>query len=168
MKAAIGMVLALLAGAAHAQAPEPRIQAGDRVRYRVGKQKTLEAAVLEAGPEWLRVEDGRGGSRRFEKADLSALDLYRGKRRNPVAGALIGFLPGAFLGALAAGSACEADSPCSWGTAALVVGGMGAAVGAGIGALVKTDRWQPMPLDRVRFGIAPQRGGMRAALTLSF
>jgi hypothetical protein len=165
--AALGVVLAsLLAREAGAETPELRIQVGDRIRYRIGTEKTVKAMVLETDPEWLRIEDERGASHRLDKSALQSLAVVRGKRRNALGGALIGFLPGAAFGAFAAGAMCDRDSPCNVAPVALVLGGMSAVLGAGVGALIKTDHWEEAPVSRVRFGIAPARGGVRAAVTL--
>ena len=164
------VVGALLAGEAAAQTKEILIQAGDRIRYRTAsgsKERAGKALVLETGPDWLRVEDKRGAFQ-IDKSALQSLAVLRGKHRNPVGGAMIGFLPAALFGAFAAGSMCDYGSDCNVLPAALVVGGMGAVVGAGVGALVKTDRWVNAPMNRVRFGVAPVKGGVRAALSLSF
>ena len=42
----------------------------------------------------------------------------------------------------------------------------GAGIGGLIGAFVKTDRWEAVPLDQLRVSVVPQRGG-RFALGLS-
>jgi hypothetical protein len=47
-----------------------------------------------------------------------------------------------------------------------VFGGAGAIVGSVVGALVKSERWEEVPLDRLRVSIAPQRDG-RFALGMS-
>jgi hypothetical protein len=36
---------------------------------------------------------------------------------------------------------------------------VGAGVGALIGTAIKTERWQEVPLDRVRVSFGPQRNG---------
>ena len=49
---------------------------------------------------------------------------------------------------------------------AMVLGTLGAGIGAVTGALVKTHRWVEVPLDRLRVSLAPQRDG-RFAFGLS-
>jgi len=49
---------------------------------------------------------------------------------------------------------------------AAAFGVTGALVGLGIGALLKSERWEEVPLDRLRVNIVPQRDG-RFALGLS-
>jgi hypothetical protein len=47
--------------------------------------------------------------------------------------------------------------------------GVGALWGAGIGALVKKDRWSVLPAEQVRLSLYPTRGnGYRAALSIAF
>lgn len=35
------------------------------------------------------------------------------------------------------------------------MGGVGAGVGAAIGAVARTDRWETVPLDDIRVGLSP-------------
>jgi hypothetical protein len=167
-----GFLMIALSFAGQAAAAEPKeleLQLGERIRYTLTTDKTGKGVLREIGPDYLRIEDKRGASLRLEKSALQSLGVVRGKKRNPVGGALIGFLPGAAFGAFAAGAMCDYGSPCDYAGPALVLGGMTAAVGAGIGALIKTDRWQQAPVSRVRFAIAPAKGGgVRAAVKLSF
>jgi len=166
----MGMALGLLlAGQAAAEPKELVIEAGDRIRYRLASEKTGQGVVRETGPDWLRVEDKRGASRRLLKSELQSLAALRGKKRNAPAGALLGFLPGAAFGVFAAGAMCDYGSSCDLARPGLVVGAMTAVVGAGVGALIKTDRWQHASAGSVRFAIAPAKGdGVRAAVRLSF
>jgi hypothetical protein len=54
----------------------------------------------------------------------------------------------------------------AWGS---VVGGvLGTALGALIGASIKTDRWEKVPLDRLRVSFAPKRDGFALGLSVSF
>ena len=43
----------------------------------------------------------------------------------------------------------------------------GAGLGAIIGALVRTERWQDVPVERLRVGLAPQ-GGIKFGLFVAF
>jgi len=163
----------LLAGEAAAESKELVLQAGDRIRYKLGDEQTGKGVLREIGPDWLLVEDKRGATLTLQKSALQSLAVARGKKRRPLEGAMIGFLPGAAAGALLVWAVCATEG-CSgaggWALGPVIVGGgMTAVVGAGVGALIKTDRWQQAPVSRVRFGVAPAKGGgVRAALTLSF
>ncbi len=103
-------------------------------------------------------------------ASITKLEVHRGRKAwGWWKGALIGFGVGAAAGAaVGSGLDCEA-----FGTQAACTG-LGAAVGAGslaliggvTGALIKTDRWEEIPLDQLRVTVVPQSDG-RFALTVS-
>lgn len=97
-------------------------------------------------------------------------------------GALIGLLAGGAVGAVvgvATYEECHAVgfmacfmSPNSAGEQA-VLGGLagllfGGGLGALIGAFVKTDRWEEVPLDRLRVSIVPRRESLALALSVTF
>ncbi len=65
-------------------------------------------------------------------------------------------------------TSAERDAACrSDAVKGLVAGGVGGAIiGMGIGAMVKSDRWQEVPLDRLQVRIVPQLDG-RFVLGLS-
>jgi hypothetical protein len=66
-------------------------------------------------------------------------------------------------------AAANVDASCNtwcFGVGAIVVAVPSAFVGGIIGAFIKTDRWEEVPLDRLRVSFAPQRDG-RFALGLS-
>ncbi len=80
-------------------------------------------------------------------------------------GGLAGLVTGLVIGANKAAE-CEAEASsdgfCGIATPAYSILGLmgGAAIGAVVGnALIKIDRWQEVPLDQFRVGIAPQRDG---------
>jgi len=108
-------------------------------------------------------------------ASVTRLQQSKGLKPNRKKGALIGLFVGGALGA-AIGAAsykeCVSEhwmgfdcmfAPVSAGVSAalggFVLGTIGAGIGALAGASVKTDRWEEVPLDRVRVSLAPQRDG---------
>ena len=111
---------------------------------------------------------------------VTRLQQSRGRKSNTRKGALIGSLVGGAFGAAAAAATykeCVSESwmdcfmqPESAGQAAawggLITGLLGAGVGALIGASEKTDRWEEVPVDRLRVSFAPQPDG-RFAFGLS-
>ncbi len=109
-------------------------------------------------------------------ASVTRLDLYRGRRSLAGRGALIGLVVLGGFGAIAGFNLCELDETqagCGLGDHLLgsVYGGalfglLGIVIGAVTGALIKTDRWEEVPLDRLRVSFVPQRDG-RFALGLS-
>ena len=108
-------------------------------------------------------------------ASVTRLDVHQGRKGNVGKGAMIGTLVGVPTG-LALGvfyqQACSNSSDIGETCVALVpigavaIGLAGALVGGTVGALIKTDRWEEVPLERFRVTLAPQRNG-RFALGLS-
>ncbi len=105
---------------------------------------------------------------------LTRLDVYRGRKSNARKVALIGAASLASVGAAVAlvvcsDGACESDGDyTALAVGVLTLGGAagGALIGGIIGALIKSDRWEEVPLDQLRVSIVPQRDG-RFAFGLS-
>lgn len=160
----------ILAAPLRAQTPDARVATGDRIRYRLQDGSKGKVTVLGVGADWMKVQRHSGEAvRRIEKADLASLHLWAGRRRHPVEGALLGLGVGAACGYGLAQALCDYGSDCDSGQAMLVMGAMGSVLGAGVGALIRSDRWREVSPTTVRFGILPARGGgVRVALRLSF
>lgn len=130
----------------------------------------LEGMVLEVDDDSLLVGSDDRSPIRFSRQAITRLEVRTGRHRRALKGAIIGAGIGvATLGLAAAmyhgdgGGSSDAKSTAAlFGQFALG----GAAWGAGIGALIKTDRWSPVPLDRVHVGLGPTRG-RGAALSVS-
>jgi len=92
-----------------------------------------------------------GGEMRLPASDVTRLDVALEKKRHWWQGALIGAAVGAALAFTddVDPVLCEVNENvlCSRGEAILVYGLTSTALGAGIGALIKTDRWTPVALD---------------------
>ncbi len=100
---------------------------------------------------------------------VTRLERSRGRHGHWVPGAAVGaVLGGAFFG-LASVAMCEA-ADCPVSVAAVAVGaGLGALPGAGVGALIRTERWEEVKRPRVRVSLAPTRGrGVAASLRVEF
>jgi hypothetical protein len=97
--------------------------------------------------------------------------MHRGKKSNAGTGALFGAAAGLVLGGIwgSGNLARDADGTNSsqLGNAALGALGYGL-LGFFLGALIRTDRWEEVPLDRLRMSLAPQREAVAVALTVSF
>jgi hypothetical protein len=167
----IGAVWCLWTPRAFSQAATP-LDRGSRIRitfFASGHRRlTGTVAALARDTLWLapgQAEDTivtpLGAIKRLEFSD---------GRRSAGAGALLGGAAGLALGSIAALVVTVADgclsgsyspsSPPSTGRcpSAGTVWGMtlaGGAVGAGIGTVVRGERWVPFPLERVRASIAP-------------
>jgi hypothetical protein len=82
---------------------------------------------------------------------------------------LIGAGVGAVAFALVGNVGCTSDCDEGQGSLLALGAGMGAAYVAGIGALIKTDRWGDVPLEHVRVALVPTRGrGAQLSVTLAF
>lgn len=109
---------------------------------------------------------------------ITQLEVSRGKRRRALKGMILGAGIGGALGGAAdlligePGNLCFAGCSSSGDSRAGVAGLSvlaGAFYGAGIGALVKSDRRSAVPLEQVRVSLAPTRGrGVRLSLSLAF
>jgi hypothetical protein len=101
---------------------------------------------------------------------VTKLEVSQGQKSNTVVGALVGLLIGGIAGAAIA-KATHEECEGGWGCfgdlgprfvagAGFVIGGLGGGgVGALIGRSIKTDRWEEVPLDRVRVSFGLQREG---------
>jgi len=163
----IPLVLVLvLASYTDALAQQQPLQPGQRIRVTAPNSgMNKQAATFEA------VESGvllvtADSTMRCPLAAVTRLDVYRGQQGHFWLGAGIGLGVGAAAGVVIGLQLCENDWVCQddlQAEAALLGFGIGGAVGGllggGIGALIKTDRWEEVPLDRLRVSVVPQRGG---------
>jgi hypothetical protein len=178
-------MLLALSGATPIAPPAP----GERVRYSVSDQTHPTAAtVVDAGEGWMVVRPDRGREVRVATDGLTRLEVARGRRSRAAEGAGLGFLTGAAVGGVLGLTACIDAAPsdrfgfstqndyCSSGNAGLglVVGGVfgagGAALGALVGAAIKTDHWRRVPTHPVTtsLSVAPTRGGAAMAIRVAW
>jgi hypothetical protein len=142
------------------QPPDGPVLVGSKVRILapsvVGGR--LEGTVSEIDEESLLMLQNNHPWR-VPRHAITHLEVSTGSHRQ----ALKGMLVGAGIGAVIIGAVRVPVAGCgnclsSHGEAALLGLGVGAAYGVGIGALIKTDRWSPVPLEHVRLSVAPTRG----------
>lgn len=107
-------------------------------------------------------------------ASITRLEVLGGRRRHTWLGAGIGAGVGLVAGAATGAIICaDPDVWCSaTGEAAALGAGIGVAsgalLGAGVGALFKTDRWEEVPLDRVRLSLRPRWRGGAVRISIAF
>ena len=156
----------------------PPIETGSRIRVTaptVGADK-LAGVCVEADATRIRVQvDDQAAPMTISLTDVTRLEVSQGRKSNALKGLLIGSIVGVSTGAilgLAASLTESSENPCEGNAPACAAGGAaafgvtGALVGLGIGALTKSERWEDVPLDRLRVNIVPLRDG-RFALGLS-
>jgi hypothetical protein len=108
-------------------------------------------------------------------ATVTRLEAPVGRQSNWMNGALLGggfsvaFLASVFVGLCASEFSSSGCSLTDYAEAVFLFAAVGALPGAVIGALIKSDRWEELPLGRPRVSIVPQRhGGLGLGLAVSF
>jgi hypothetical protein len=183
MRAATSVLsLSVLVPLASLSAQEPPlIEPNARVRVTapgIGVQMSVGTYLSRADGVMLLAPQSRAGPSTIPLASMTALDVSWGRVSSAGKGALWGAFAGAFLGgalgALGAGAGTEdcwehSSNPCTvWFATiwAVALGVPALVVGTVAGTLIKTDRWQEVPLDQLRLGSVPQPDG-RYGLGLS-
>ena len=108
---------------------------------------------------------------RVALVNVTRLDVYMGRKGHADTGTWVGALvvgvPLAILLVVACEDVSNFCNVAGGAAIGLLVGGAaGALLGNTVGALIKTDRWEEVPLDALRVSVTPQRDG-RFALGLS-
>jgi hypothetical protein len=148
------------------------LSVGMLVRVTISQQK-LKGLVLATDPEALTlVVEGQHTPIRLVRADIRRIEV--GTRRSPWAGAargagrglLIGGAAGLLIGSIPSDADSRTFGMVASGT---VTGFWSALIGGIIGAAKPGEGWKPLPGERVRVGVAPQRGrGVGVAMSVSF
>lgn len=155
-------VLAVLALAAStdAIAQEQPLQPGQLVRVTVPSLDVNKhkATFQRMSGDTLVLE-----SASYSLPDVTRLDVYRGRKSwGWWKGALIGFFGGAAIG-LGVGVAVDEPGSELYGLRVALGGAIGAGsgllLGTWAGIAIRTDKWEQVPLDRLRVSVVPQRGG---------
>jgi hypothetical protein len=121
---------------------------------------------MEIGADTCVLEvEGRAEHSALPLASVTSREVSRGKKGHTLVGAGAGFVVGAVAGTAWVRSLKEADDP--WDASeTLVPGGLGLALGALVGSLIKIERWETVPLDQFSVGLVRQRNG-RLGLAVS-
>jgi hypothetical protein len=158
---AAGFLALIACGALAQDAPQPpalQLPAGARVRLRTqaspadwvkGTLASADSGSIALVPEG--APPLGANVLRLPRESVNRLELVSGKKRQWLPGLVIGAALGVALGfAMDVDPVrCEFDDNyfCSRGGAVAAMGGTSAAMGAGIGALVRKDVWMPVGLD---------------------
>jgi len=161
------MTLAVLVGTigAGARADEGSLL-GSRVRVRALSPGHSWVGVLEESSTDVLIlrTSGSGSPVRVARSDVARLEVSRGTRRHALEGLLAGAAAwGAVVGLVAAFDTLDESGVGE----PLFIGSMLAA-GAGVGALVKTERWERLPSGAASIQIGPVRGGLHVRVALGF
>jgi len=175
------IVAALFPGEARsAEQPESAgaIVAGSKVRFRAPavSQRRVQGRVTEMDDSSLLISTENEKPFRVSRQAITQLEVAVARRGNARKGLIIGAVAGAVFVGLVAAVPAEAACPtallgdpqCLESRDLLLAAGLPvlALGGAGIGALIKSDRWAAVPLTKVHMTLAPTRG-RSVGLTLS-
>ncbi len=154
-------------------AQEPPLKPGARVRVTAPELGLAEAVgrLLFVRLDTLRVV--ADSLMRIPLAGVMRIEVNRGRSNLLVVlGAIAGAAGGTAVGiALVDTTHCELLDPCEGDILGPPVFGaaIGALAGAALGVALRTDRWEEVPLDRLRVSLAPQRDGrLGFGLSVSF
>lgn len=152
-----------------------QLRVGDRIRVKttIAGGAQLIGTYYSADGDNLVLHTNDAGRYTIPWDDVSRLELSRGKQSNAGKGALIGLGVGAGLG-LASGLALAADQDDFFDVNAgnVVAGTIGsAALGAGVGALVgmlsKSERWENVSRSNWQIQVTPDfEGGVTVGVNL--
>ena len=177
---ALAALLAALAGTALAQpAPEPptlELPVGARVRVRpvAAPGDWVRGTLMSADSEGIGLLPENapplaGSELRLPRETVARLEILTGQKKHWLHGLLVGVAAGVALGFSmdVDPERCRFDDNyyCSRAEAVTAGGLVLGGIGAGVGALVKTDRWFPVALDA--FGPSADGGRVRPEVRAS-
>jgi hypothetical protein len=152
--------------------PLPLVDVGSRVRLRsnalAGQPRGLVVALDD---NLLTLATDGGVPLKIPVSSVTSMDTSLGRKRRTLEGLALGVVSGALLGLsfkVDPGNCGEYSlNSCSRGEA-VAEGAMGfGLIGAGVGALIKSDRWSAVRL-RAGPALAARSRGAGAAITLRF
>jgi hypothetical protein len=149
----------------------PALAAGQRVRITaptLGLKRQVVTLDAVGGDTLLL---GGDAVRAIPLTSVERLEVFEGRHGHPWRGAGVGFLVGAVTGAVLGPYTVPGEGDTAEGKAvagAVLLGAAGALTGVVIGALIKTDKWEEVPLDGLRVSIATRGGGVGVGIRLGF
>lgn len=161
-----GLAAIVVGGPAGAQAVT--VPAGTRVRVGTGAGAWTTGALARATAESLWIAPAAGAALAVALTPATRVQRSLGVRSRAAPGALVGLGVGTavtvgFLSAFCGGdTVCDGDEQVR---AALLLGAPAVVLGTVVGALIRTERWQPLrlPIAVGVGGAGPQRPGMTRA-----
>lgn len=167
---------------ARAEAPNPFLPLiGERVRVSGPAQEpwSVEGTLVEAGIENLTLARPAAENYRrvsVPRAAVVRLEVSHGPRHRVFAGAAVGAAVGLAAGFSRRTCGLFANDPLDPGlpkdcraTNALLYAFGTAPVGALVGWLIKGERWEQKPIDRINLSVGPARGrGLQVLASFSY
>lgn len=162
---------------------EPPVAPGDRVRVTARNidPDPLVGTLVALGADTCVLEvKSRAEPLALPLASVTKLEVSRERRSKAGIGATVGFIGGALAGAVIAIASldeecgvlspdCDLNEDLESIAPAAVLGGLaGIGVGVLVGSVLKVDRWEEVPLDRLRVSIMPQRHGLSVGVSVKF
>jgi len=144
------------------------VAVGDRVKLRAGDERVrgvIEA--IENGAVEVRDESAEE-IRAFNLTELDRLQVHRGTKRATKRGLVIGVLGGVLIGALHGStySLCNHCSGDAAGVEMILLGLLGAPVGAFVGSRASVDVWETVALPRPPADDSGFGSGFRIGLSI--
>ena len=106
------------------------------------------------------------------RSNVTRLEVSRGRRSKWVTGLGLGLLGGALVGAAVGPTLNHPEdglTAADWAAVGVLLGApTGMVLGTLIGASIKRDRWEEVPLDRLRVSFAPKRDGFAFGMSVAF
>lgn len=175
----IGCLLVLLAGSVAvplvAQSADPPPQSRIRVKQGPGSGWLTGTLLRSSADSLYLMSDRREVA--VARDHVTRLDISRGRKSNTLRGIKYGAIVGAGMGTalavgcLAEGDECWDDLPAAaFPLAVVLTTGLGGVVGAGLGTLMTTDRWEPVEPNppAVTLLVSPGPNGARLGLSARF
>jgi hypothetical protein len=159
-----------------AQEPAPPLEPGTRVRVTapaLGIEKQVAMFESVRGDTLVMLADTRMIP--CPLSSVTRIDRYHGRKSwGWWKGALIGLGAGATAGAIWGAFEYEAGNCGSFDESdcivlgAIIIGVPATLVGGVVGALIRTDRWEEVPLDQLRVSFVPRRDGLALSISVAF
>ncbi len=160
----------------HGAAQEP----GQRIRLRTGSAPSawVVGTLVFLDGDSLRIRvAGETAPVVVARPAVQRLEVAKGLKRATFEGGSIGFGLGVIAGAVVASTGaasrscggafvdlCAIDTEAHVVEGGLIGGAIGGVVGAGLGYLVRTERWEPLPSARARVTLARRGAGLAVSL----
>ncbi len=100
---------------------------------------------------------------------VKQMKVRLGQHSHPWRGGIVGgLIGGAVTGAVNTGYCMGSECVRKFANGSVAGLVVGASVGAVIGSVIHTDRWDEVPLDRLRVSLAPKQGAFALGMSVAF